>query len=269
MDRENDLPLASTRAVEFVEMLQSGRNRPGIFRCENADGASAGDYVVKLKGSLQADTSAFAFEGLGSALAQRLGINTPTASVVAIDEELAQAVDVSAPEIAGVIRRSIGANFGSEFLTGFRTFAIGEAIPSNLREQALNIFAFDALIQNPDRRSYNPNLLVGSSAYYVIDHELAFSFMLDALPGARLPWEVASLPFLREHAFYARLKRLNPLMSAFTEALKSITEPEIDTMMDEIPVEWRGNGLQRIKDHLLAVRDHADHFCEQVMGALQ
>jgi hypothetical protein len=93
--------------------------------------------------------------------------------------------------------------------------------------------------------------------------------MLDVLPGARQPWEVASLPFLREHAFYARLKGLNPSMSGFRAALKSITELEIDTMMDEIPVEWRGNGLQKIKDHLLAVRDHADDFCDQVMGALQ
>lgn len=263
------MPLASTRAVEFVELLQSGRNRPGIFRCENEDGTSAGDYVVKLGGSLQADTSAFGFEALGSALAQRLGINTPNAAVIVIDEELARAVDLTAPGIAGVIRRSIGANFGSQFLTGMRTFAIGETIPSALRQQALNIFAFDVLIQNPDRRASNPNLLVGSSRYYVIDHELAFSFMFDIGSAARRPWEIASLPFLRDHVFYARLKRLSQSISAFSEALSSITEPEIDTMMEEIPVEWRGNGLRKIKDHLLVVRDHADDFCDQVMGALQ
>lgn len=250
-------------------MLQSGRNRPGIFRCEKGDGASAGDFVVKLKGSLQADATALAFEALGTALAQRLGINTPNAAVVTIDEELAQAVDQTAPGIAGVIRRSIGANFGSKFLTGMRTFAIGEAIPSDLREQALNIFAFDALIQNPDRRASNPNLLVASSEYFVIDHDLAFSFMFEVGSVARRPWEIANLPFLQEHAFYIRLKGRNPSMLGFWAALKSMTEPEIDTIMDDIPAEWRGRGLQKIQDHLVAVRDHADDFCDQVMGVLR
>ncbi len=53
--------------------------------------------------------------------------------------------------------------------------------------QAAHIFAFDALIQNPDRRYSNQNLLTRGNNIFVYDHELAFSF-LEAILPLRHPW---------------------------------------------------------------------------------
>jgi hypothetical protein len=54
---------------------------------------------------------------------------------------------------------------------------------------ATDIFAFDALIQNVDRRVTNPNLLTVGSTFYVYDHETSFSFLQAILPPPQ-PWIV-------------------------------------------------------------------------------
>lgn len=59
-----------------------------------------------------------------------------------------------------------------------------KAIPDAMRQAAVTIFAFDALVQNPDRRFNNQNLLTRGDDIFVFDHEVAFSFLLDIL---RLP----------------------------------------------------------------------------------
>lgn len=45
------------------------------------------------------------------------------------------------------------------------------------RDQAAAIFAFDLLIQNPDRHTVNPNLWTRSDRLVVYEHEQAFSFL--------------------------------------------------------------------------------------------
>jgi hypothetical protein len=133
---------------------------------------------------LQAGAVAFAFEGLASMLAQQLGLLTPEPAAVQITAELAGAIQLTDSESARLLTESEGLNFGSKYKAGVPTWGADEPIPSELREPALEVFAFDCLIENPDRRRENPNVLVGSSEIYLIDHEMAFSFCL-AIGGAR------------------------------------------------------------------------------------
>jgi hypothetical protein len=46
-----------------------------------------------------------------------------------------------------------------------------------MRPAALQIFAFEALIANDDRRYNNPNVLVRGDKIFAIDHEAAFGFL--------------------------------------------------------------------------------------------
>jgi hypothetical protein len=60
---------------------------------------------------------------------------------------------------------------------------------------AVNIFAFDALIQNPDRRSANPNLFTQGDNIYVYDHETSFSFLVAVVKSAE-PWNLEAEQYL-------------------------------------------------------------------------
>ncbi len=93
------------------------------------------------------------------------------------------------PEFGAVgnrVAKSVGLNFGTKYLTGYRTWPRGQTIPHSLHAAALDLFAFDALIQNPDRGADRPNLLTGNDRILAIDHDSAFSF-IHALGGPGVP----------------------------------------------------------------------------------
>ncbi len=103
----------------------------------------------------------------------------------------------------------------------------------------------------------------------MIDHETAFSFCLDIRGPRPQPWNVAELPFLRDHIFFKRLRRQDGSLERFRERLTAISDADLDEMMDSIPPQWHDNRLRMIPEHLQAVRGHAQEFVEQVRGALR
>ncbi len=74
------------------------------------------------------------------------------------------------------------------------------------KQLACEIFAFDALIQNPDRRMDKPNILWKGEELYIIDHEKGFSFVY-ALPASIKPWQVNEISFLEKPFVLSKLKR--------------------------------------------------------------
>jgi hypothetical protein len=71
----------------------------------------------------------------------------------------------------------------------------------------LAIFAFDAFVENPDRKPSNPNLLVKGDEFRIIDHELAL-FVRGLLPRPA-PWQAGYLNHMMgpdSHVFAARLR---------------------------------------------------------------
>lgn len=81
------------------------------------------------------------------------------------------------PELAASLQASLGLNFGSKVLYPASIWPVNRSIPEAMWRDAVNIFAFDALIQNPDRRPENPNLLTQGDNVYVYEHETSFSFL--------------------------------------------------------------------------------------------
>ena len=91
------------------------------------------------------------------------------------------------------------------------------------RPTALAIFAFDAYIDNDDRRPSNSNCLVKANEFRIIDHELAFRIPLKLFPRPE-PWRRGYLDRLvgpDGHVFGAKLKGqdldLAPLRAAWTD----------------------------------------------------
>jgi hypothetical protein len=248
-------------AVQFTRFMTSGRTSPVLCGCEDQSAAPAGDYVVKLRGALQ--SAGLVNEIIGAKLAAHFGLPSPTPALIMLEQKLADLIAGIEPSKADLISQSVGLNFGTEAATGFMTWPVDKRVPEVLMQTAVNIFAFDALVQNPDRRHSNPNLLSKGDSLLIFDHEIAFSFLLEIFPSPT-PWRLDRQQYLSNHVFYQQLRAQEIDLSAFTGHLSQLTEAAFEEILADIPVEWNNvNGL-RIGNHLFAVRDHAEEFAEEV-----
>jgi hypothetical protein len=249
------LNVLSLTATEFIRPLANGRTRPLLLGCENKDGERL-EVVVKLLGPEMAERAQIA-ELLAAQLADHLGLDVPNAAIVEIPPGFDAIVANAA--VASAIRSSAGANFGSVHLgASFTTWPPGRLPHGVQKDQAAAIFAFDTLIQNPDRRSENPNLWARSDRLGVYDHEQAFSFLfLPIIGGAPRPWNIGDqalqFRFLDAHIFYAALRGGTVDVDSFEERLGNLSDERLAEYVLTVPAAWK----------------QGNDFCEQVVEYLR
>lgn len=183
------MKVSELTAVAFVPSLRNGRNRPLLLSCQNSAGENF-EVVTKFRGR-EMDERSQLVELVSAQLADDLGLDVPRAAVVDVPSDFADIIPDA--DASAMVRNSVGLNFASIHLgQGFTTWPPERAPHGAQRDQAAAIFAFDALIQNPDRRAQNPNLWSRSDRLGVYDHEQAFSFLfLPIIGGALRPWNPA------------------------------------------------------------------------------
>jgi len=253
-------------ATSFHHRMGSGRTKPCLFFCENESGDKSGDYVVKLKAGIDGRETGLATELIASQVAMILGIPTPEPAIIEIEPIMAEIIPDQ--EIATMIKGSAGPNFGSKVLTGgYGTWPVGMAIPTTLMQPAADIFCFDALIQNPDRLPNNPNILLQGDEFYVIDHELSFSFIFLIAPEEK-PCQVSQLQFLKDHLFYRQLTGAHVSFERFAGAMKALSE-RIPDILSDVPGEWKNANIEKIEDHFDKTLAHVDEFIDEVRRILQ
>jgi len=87
----------------------------------------------------------------------------PEALVVEVDPSLA--TDLYAKIPGRVPPNPTIPAFGSKLLpSGYSTLPVGKRVPDDLRQTALEILAFDVVIQNGDRIPTNPNCLTNGQS---------------------------------------------------------------------------------------------------------
>ncbi|MEA3207079.1 MAG: hypothetical protein QOE70_136 [Chthoniobacter sp.] len=252
-------------ANQFIRPMSNGRNRPLLLGCEDAAGKQF-EIVVKLRGREMSVSMQLA-ELVTAQFADDLGLDVPQAAVVELP--LGFEAVMPQPEAAAAAQASPGLNFGSLHLgTGFTTWPPGRAPHGHQRDQAAAIFAFDALVQNPDRKAANPNLWARSDRLGVYDHEQAFSFLsIPIIGGAPRPWEVddhvaASFRFLESHIFYAALRGAAFSLDEFEERLGSLTDNQLEGYGQSVPEDWRADNdlCEKIADYLREARQERSKF---------
>jgi hypothetical protein len=90
----------------------------------------------------------------------------------------------------------------------WREWSAADRITGARETAALEILAFDAYIDNDDRKPSNPNCLLKGDAFRIIDHELAFRIRQKLFPRPE-PWKAGYLQRLTGrdgHLFGADLK---------------------------------------------------------------
>lgn len=139
---------------------------------------------------------------------------------------------------------------------------------------AAGIFVFDGIIQNPDRRSVNPNCLVRGDELRIFDHELAFSHDLPRIgqPWTR-PWVLGGLKSLEtngNHIFRAGLKGRSIDFGSIRAAWQGLSDAHIADYEGELPAEWTdvaraaASAAKLIRD----ARDNIDAVLQEVKRVL-
>lgn len=255
-------------AAVFHRYMTTGRTSPALCGCEDITGQAVGDFVVKLRGSMERGVKALAFELVASRLAVYFGIPVPTPALILIEKDFADMVSEAHPAQSKRMLASVGLNFGSLQLNDVATWPVDRLVPDAIWDTAVMTFAFDALIQNPDRKfSPNPNLFSRGDQILLFDHELAFSFIEDLLPSAR-PWMLDRCDFLSEHVFYRRLRRNKVDLTRFTELLADLPRVALPAILTEVPGGWDNGSLALIRQHLISVAGESAAFAEGIRRRL-
>jgi hypothetical protein len=260
-------------ATQFIKPMSTGRNHPLLLGCENAGGDTF-EVVVKFRGK-EMDAKAQIAELVTAQLADDLGLQVPQAAVV--DVPTGFDAIIAEKDLAAMVKSSPGMNFGSVNLgAGFTTWPPGRNPIGTQRDQAADIFAFDTLIQNLDRRAVNPNLWARSDKLGVYDHEQAFSFLaLPIIGGAPKPWQAAKRPksfqFLEQHIFYRSLRGGRLDFGPFKEKLGRLTDGQIQGYANAVLAAWRSQGdfSERIVEYLAEARKHRETLIQFIKHILR
>ena len=250
-------------AVRFARFMDSGKTKPAIFACEDSSGADAGEYVVKLRGGIDAQESGLLCELLAAKLAEHFSIASPQPALIRIEKNLAELISGIEPSNKTCILGSIGLNFGTKLVSGYSVWPVDKHIPDAIWQTAVDIFAFDALVQNPDRRFDNPNLFVNGNSILIFDHEMAFSFLRTIFPSTT-PWKLEREAYLQEHVFYRKLKSKPIDLDGFIQNLSTLSDTLLESIMTDIPPEWNNDKVSMISAHIRSIRDHASDFDEEI-----
>jgi hypothetical protein len=238
--------------------------------CEDAEGNAIGEFVIKLRSSVRSGPPGLAFEFIAAHLAELLGIPIPESALVQIDSALGDSLPEGSAATATRLKNSAGLNFGLRYMTpGFNTWPVEESVPDALRQAALEIVAFDALIDNSDRNTAKPNVLWKGAELFVIDHELSFAFLF-LVGGVPQAW-FDRLSFLKKHPFYPGLRGRDDLdLTRFLAALSEVTDDEIDAILDAVPPQFQAEAhVDQIRAHLCSTRNDSQTFGEAILGVLR
>jgi hypothetical protein len=193
--------------------------------------STSGRFVLKLVGGPDGPR-ALAAEWIGTSVAALAGL--PTLELVALELDPALAATIEDTEIREFVERGAGLCLGVRELRGARQASANELDQAD-DDFALRVLWLDLLVQNPDRRRANPNILRQGQALLAIDHASALPFHHDWLVTEASPRDdLAPQP---THLFAARAARL----PEWHRALRGLVSREgLRSICHELPGPWLG-----------------------------
>lgn len=255
-------------ATRFDRRMTNGKTKPCLMACDRTDRSEV-EAVVKLSAGCERGMGGLVTEAIVAMFAADLELPVPEPLLVRIEPALAQLIPDT--DVRELCAKSSNVAFGSKLLPPSHSVWLhSRAIPQPLQQQAIEIFAFDALLLNADRRPANPNCQSNGSTFAIYDHELCF------LPPlfAPLPWVPNGLAYLRAkggaHLFQEGLQNTMLDLARFAGAVEAVTPARIQQYVDALPPEWAAaNGVAAAAaSHLSALRDNIEAAVTEVTRVL-
>ena len=250
--------LGRATALEFVRQMGAGRTCPLMISCEEPDGSIV-SAVAKFSGFCDQRETHLAREVIGACLAGDLGLPVPKPILVEVPAGWSDII----PD--PILRERVAASspiaFGSTLMTGgFSAWTPDTRIKEAMYDTAAAVFTFDAIIQNPDRRTTNPNCLVRGEDIRIIDHELAFAHRV--ILGWRPPWVPGGLNWLEtkgSHIFLADLKRTPLDFAPIRRLWSALADSRLVEYRAAVPVQWNQVAAD-VDSALTLIRDARDNI---------
>lgn len=260
-------------AVRFDRLAERGRNEPLRIAVETEHGEER-EVFLKPSARPEIGIEGMANELIAACIGGHLGLPVCEPVLVHLSQDWISSVP-DAP-LRDVLHRSCPIAFGSTSAgSGWRSWTTEDQVLGDRRQAALQIFAFDSFCENRDRIRSNPNLLVKSDSFRIIDHELCFKIRLLLFPRPE-PWRTGYLepnadPGPNGHVFGSLLKGDRYLnVPSLREPWISLSDEVLAGYAASMPPEW-GEAAQAIDealDHLKAIRDRIDECLLEVKRAL-
>lgn len=260
--------LEMVTATRFDRRMTNGKTKPCLMACDCEDGSEV-EVVVKLSDGCERGVGGLVTEAIVAMFAADLELPVPQPFVVRVDPALVQLIPDA--EIRELAAKSSNVAFGSRLLPPSHSVWLhGRAIPQPLQQQAIEIFALDALLLNADRRPSNPNCQSNGSTFAIYDHELCFVPPL----FHPVPWVPNGLEYLRSdqasHLFRSGLQGTVVDLSRFAGAVEAVTPARIEQYLGALPPEWSATDAvaKSAADHLSALRDNIEAAITEVTRVL-
>lgn len=265
--------LETITATRFHRRMTSGRTGPVLLECED-DAEDTLEVVAKFKGP-HLPCGGLIREALCAMLAADLRLPVPACYCVELPADFLAALAVMHSAEADALSASIPLGFGSAKLPpGFSAWMPERDIPKAMLPAAGEIYAFDLLVQNPDRAPRNPNLQSKGERFAIFDHELAL--VTEGVLFWQPPWEVGALAgagTAAGHVLWSGLHRRAPDLSRLLSAWEAIDDARIAAYGAAIPPEWTPTPedrrtLERALAFLSDLRENLRPAMQEIMRTL-
>jgi hypothetical protein len=209
-------------------------------------------------------------------LAADLGLPVPEPVLVDLVEGFTDALPGDQVTLAEELSQSVFPTFGCcKLPPGFSVWSADREIAAHAVESAAEVFTFDALTLNPDRRVSNPNCLWNGTSFAIFDHEMALDAVTVGTALFPAPWQTGGLYSLTqgagEHVLYKGLRNRAPSLTRLEAVWNSVAAQRLEEYRDAVPVEWLplvGASLDQAIEYLNTLRDHVHEAFESVRSTL-
>ncbi len=247
----------------FQGFQTKGYSKPARLTCRRGDGQRI-DVFVKFAGGVRSHYFGLCAELLCSVIGRHFGFSTPDPFIVNLSQEFLGGVPNEAKDM---VSRSLGLNFATVAVgSGYSVMPAEPRLPRGLSGSAAEIFAFDVLMQNFDRKRDNPNLLWNRERIVLIDHESALS---PVLQWPDFNFANFDLDNFYDHVFYSEISPADANFQRLVLALQTMATPVLDEFFALIPPAWRDEkALIKIRNYLRFLVDNRLAVCEIIGGRI-
>lgn len=254
--------------MRFDGRVKSGRTVPCRLTCAHGNAVRV-EVVAKFSAGCDRKINALVVEALAALLAADLDLPVPEPFLVEMDPDFILSVRDEA--VLKMIQAGPPLAFGSRHLPpGYVTWPIGKSIPKDAFSTAAEIFAFDLLIANDDRRPENPNCLFNGASLAIFDHEMAF--FTQGIIGWKEPWIPGALENFRtpgRHIFADQIRGKPVNFDRLAGAWLAITDARLEEYWSALPDAWNPSSeAEEALMYIGMVRDNIEPALNEVRRVL-
>lgn len=265
-------PVDLITPLSILEKFEGGTNLPYLLLGKRKSTNEIDKFVIKFLNSERLSYQAFTRELIANLVSLFIGLKAPEPVIIEITKEFAEQQRYK--EHFSKCEKSLGLNFGTKYIDDWVIWNEG-LYESELLSSLQEIFIFDIFIGNTDRSIAKPNLFIKNDELFIIDHEIAFSYVLELFKVETDNWELSQgdKNFYKKHVLYESVKGKELICKNFISRLNSLDKDFWQFVFSQIPSEWQNDGdtiiqFEKIQNNSLKIVNDLDLFQNQINSFL-